>query len=194
MKDIVVHLRSHVTSRYFLNFKDAVMEQEAFRHLLIEQQAQLKAFAALLTQDDAEIADLCQETNFRALQNAGRFETGTNINGWLQTMMRHIFYNDFRRNRHLQNIKQQMARTQTAWPNSNFGSTGQEQPLSDLEEKQTVQRAFHALPSKLRIPFVLYFHGHAYRDISRLIRKPMGTVKNRIFKAKRQLSRILGRK
>jgi len=170
------------------------MEQEAFRQLLVEQQQQLKTFAASLTRDAVEIADLCQETNFRALQNADKFEASTNIEGWLQTLMRHIFYNDFRRNRRLQQIKQQISGSPNVWVNGAQTDNSGQQPLTELEEKQTVQSAFHALPAKLRIPFVLYFHGHAYRDISRLIRKPMGTVKSRIFKAKRQLSKLLGRK
>lgn len=160
---------------------------------MIERQERLKIFAASLARDEAEAADLCQETNFRALQNAGKFEPGSNIDAWLQTMMRHIFYNDFRRNRHLRDIKQQMSRAPNAWPHGSFAGADAEQSLNDLEEKQTIQSAFHALPSKLRRPFVLYFHGHAYREISRLIRKPMGTVKNRIYKAKQQLGRMLGR-
>lgn len=169
------------------------MEQGAFRQLLVEQQQQLKTFAASLTRDAVEIADLCQETNFRALQNADKFEAETNFEAWLQTIMRHIFFNDFRRSRHFQQIKQQIAGSAIVWVNGAQTDKGV-RSLNELEEQQTLQSAFHALPSELRIPFVLYFNGHAYRDISRLIKKPMGTVKNRIFKAKRQLSNLLGRK
>lgn len=186
MKKIVVHLRCY-------RLKHSVMEQEVFERLLVEQQQQLRTFAASLTRDAVEIDDLCQETNFRALQNAGKFEAETNIDAWLQTIMRHIFFNDFRRSRHLQQIKQQIAGSASVWVNGIQTDKGV-QSLNGLEEQQILRSVFHALPSKLRIPFVLYFNGHAYRDISRLIKKPMGTVKNRIFKAKRQLSNLLGRK
>lgn len=169
------------------------MEQEAFRQLLVEQQQQLKTFAASLTRDAVEIADLCQETNFRALQNADKFEASTNIDGWLQTLMRHIFYNNFRRSRQLQEIKQQIFGRFTVWVNGAQTDDSGEQPLTELEEKQTLHSAFHALPAKLRIPLVLYFHGHGYQDISRLLRKPIGTVKSRIFKARNQLRQLLER-
>ena len=57
----------------------------------------------------------------------------------------------------------------------------------------TLHDAVLALPEKLRIPVVLhYMEGYELREIADMLRVPQGTVKTRLFKARKLLKAALG--
>ena len=53
----------------------------------------LRAFARSLTRNTIEADDLVQDTLLKAIQNQDKFRRGTNLRGWLFTIMRNTFYN-----------------------------------------------------------------------------------------------------
>jgi len=60
------------------------------------------------------------------------------------------------------------------------------------ELEQRILRAVDALPKKLRIAVVLAaIEGHAVSDVARLLRLPEGTVKSRLFQARKILAEKL---
>lgn len=160
------------------------MEKKSFQSLLLAHQDVIRTTANMLTQDKDSAADLCQEVNCHALVNARKFRKGTNLNAWLKTLVRHIYYNHHRRKILYTKIFHKLRRQKSSQASALNNS-------SEFEERQQIRQVFHSLPTSLRIPFTLYFNGHSYKEISRLLCLPIGTVKNRIFKARKQLSSIL---
>lgn len=59
----------------------------------------LRAFAISLCRDADRADDLVQETVLRALTNMQLFEPGTNMQAWLFTILRNLFYSEHRRRR-----------------------------------------------------------------------------------------------
>ena len=57
----------------------------------------LKHYAIKLTHDQEEAEDLVQDTMLKAFINEEKFMEGTNLKGWLYTMMKNIFINKYRR-------------------------------------------------------------------------------------------------
>ena len=53
--------------------------------------------ALVLTRNHAEAEDLVQETYVRALQAMGRLRVGSNMKGWLFTILRNIWFNQLRK-------------------------------------------------------------------------------------------------
>ena len=53
--------------------------------------------------------------------------------------------------------------------------------MKDLEE------AVDSLPISLKKPFTMNFKGFKYHEISELLNIPIGTVKSRVFRAKKLL-------
>src|SRR6266436_6171712 len=57
----------------------------------------LYSYAIVLSRNHAEAEDLVQETYVRALQAMGRLRAGSNMKGWLFTILRNIRFNQLRK-------------------------------------------------------------------------------------------------
>ena len=60
-------------------------------------QSELQRFAYKLTADKEEANDLLQETSLKALGNMDKYTPDTNFKGWVYTIMRNIFINNYRK-------------------------------------------------------------------------------------------------
>lgn len=73
------------------------MNTIVFKKELLEVQDELRRFAYKLTSDREEANDLLQETSLRALDNEDKYVPDTNFKGWMYTIMRNIFINNYRK-------------------------------------------------------------------------------------------------
>jgi RNA polymerase sigma-70 factor (ECF subfamily) len=165
------------------------MSAAEFNELLLNNTDPLRPFAVSLTHDQEIAKDLFQETLYRALANRDKYRTGTNIKAWLFTIMRNIFINDYRRkvkqiilfdngsNDRLINSRKVIV--------SNAGENS-----SLLKE---IHKAIYELPQIFKIPFLLYFEGYRYYEISESLNEPLGTIKSRIHFARKLLKEQLSR-
>ena len=68
-----------------------------FNQLLVSQSDFLRGFALGFTRNGADADDLVQDTMVKALRYKNNFKEGTNMKGWLYTIMRNIFINNYKR-------------------------------------------------------------------------------------------------
>lgn len=73
------------------------MRTANFAQNLLSLQPELLNFAYKLTADHEEANDLLQETSLKALDNEDRYTDETNFKGWIYTIMRNIFINNYRK-------------------------------------------------------------------------------------------------
>ena len=73
------------------------MKTVDFTQHLLSMQTELFRFAFKLTADREEANDLLQETSLKALDNEEKFTPDTNFKGWMYTIMRNIFINNYRK-------------------------------------------------------------------------------------------------
>ena len=73
------------------------MKNFTFRKELVEAQDELLRFAYKLTMDIDEANDLLQETSLKALYNEDKYISDTNFRGWMYTIMRNVFINNYRK-------------------------------------------------------------------------------------------------
>ncbi len=160
-----------------INFKDKV-SQEA---------RPLKNFAFKLTQDSDEAEDLVQDTMLKAFINEDKFAEGTNLKGWLYTMMKNIFINKYRRA-----MKSRIFNdpTEDQYFLNSADSSRQNEGESNLIIKD-VNVALGKLSEQLRTPFLLSFRGYKYEEIATNLNIPLGTVKVRIHNARKKLMHML---
>src|SRR5215213_8367075 len=71
--------------------------EAAFRADLLAMTPNLRAFALSLVGDRDRADDLVQDTLLRALQKRDRFEPGTQLQAWLFTLLRNLFYSEYRK-------------------------------------------------------------------------------------------------
>ena len=73
------------------------MNSITFQKDLLGVQDDLLRFAYKLTSDREEANDLLQETSLKALDNEDKYMPDTNFKGWMYTIMRNIFINNYRK-------------------------------------------------------------------------------------------------
>lgn len=160
-----------------------------FETEILQYESILRPFAFNLTRSAAETEDLIQDTFYRALANRDKFNEGTNIKAWLCTVMRNIFINNYRRQKKSNTVvdtsENQFLLNSTSKTESN---SAERSFLAD-----DIKRAMHEVSKDFTEPFMMYYQGFQYQEISEKLSLPLGTVKSRIFFARKELqSRLKG--
>ena len=157
-----------------------------FKKKVIEASAVLKPFAIRLTRDTDDAQDLIQETLYRAISNADKFEEGTNLKAWLFTIMKNIFINDYRK---------KVKRNTVIDSTDNLYYINSSATISNNGERSFVMQDINAallkISAELRVPFMMHFKGFKYHEIAEKLNLPLGTVKSRIFFARKELKELL---
>ena len=68
-----------------------------FQSKLTALQSNMLNFAYMLTSNRDDAYDLLQDTMLKALDNQDKYVDNTNFKGWVFTIMRNIFINNYRR-------------------------------------------------------------------------------------------------
>ena len=143
----------------------------------------LRPFAFTLTRNKEEAEDLVQDTMYRALANKEKFSEGTNVKAWLFTILRNIFINNYRRRK-----KSRVMIDTTPnnyWLNSTSKIEKNESERSFLREE--IAKALKQVSRDFTEPFLMYYRGFHYQEIAEKLNLPLGTVKSRIFFARKEL-------
>lgn len=163
------------------------MSNPEFNRAVLGYQNQLKYFAISLTSNDEQAKDLLQETLLKAFMYRDKFMDATNLKAWLYTIMKNIFINNYRRAAKTRTI---IDGTKDAYfINTAQGNTAKV-PESRMSEKQ-INTAIEELEDDYKLPFKMYFDGYKYKEIAEHFDLPIGTIKSRIFLARKELMRVL---
>lgn len=146
----------------------------------------LNAFAYNLTKNSDDAKDLYQETAFRVMSNREKFKPGTNLKAWSFTIMKNIFINNYR--------KKMKANTIIDTTDNNyFLNSSKSRTIGNAAESDILIKELHKmiedLDDGIRIPFNMHFEGYKYQEIADHMELPLGTVKSRIFFARKALKR-----
>ncbi len=140
------------------------------------------AYAVLRHRQDAE--DVAQEAFGRAYRHFRELRDREKFRAWLVRMTWRLSIDRCRSER------RRVAREQTADPVPAPATTEQEMMAS--ERATHLWRAIDALPEKLRVVVVLAgIEEHDVREVARLLKLPEGTVKSRLFLARKGLAESL---
>lgn len=160
-----------------------------FNNLLLKNTDFLKPFALTLTRDSEKAKDLIQDTIFRALTNKEKYNVGTNIKAWLFTIMRNIFINGYRKAARQNTI---LDNTENDFLLSTDRNVAANSAVSQISYKE-IQVLINNLPAIFKNPFMLYYDGFKYQEISDILGEPLGTIKSRIHFARKLLKENLDR-
>lgn len=147
----------------------------------------LFAFAMKLTRDKENAKDLMQETVCRAYKHRHKFAKGTNFKAWLTTIMRNTFINDYRKRRTRNQVEAPIEDFLFALENK---STTGNNAKSSIMMKELIGM-LDSLSELYKIPFMLFYQGYQYHEIAQQLDIPMGTVKSRIFFARKKMKKMI---
>ena len=150
----------------------------------------LNTFAYNLTKNSEDAKDLYQETAFRAITNKEKFRVGTNFKAWLFTIMKNIFINNYRKKMKANTI---MDSTDNDFYINSGKNIVSNQGESNIMMKE-LQRMIKGLDKTIKVPFVMHFNGYKYQEIADYLGLPLGTIKSRIFFARKELKSLIHKK
>ena len=158
-----------------------------FQKKLLSLQENMMNFALMLTANKDDAQDLLQDTTLKVLNNQEKFVDNINFKGWVLTVMRNIFINNYHK----------VVRSQTVIDSEidlyNLNVTrnsGFDSPEGSFQIKE-ISKAITNLNNDLKIPFSMFVSGYKYNEIAEKLSLPLGTVKSRIFFARQELQHEL---
>ena len=159
----------------------------SFRRNLINLQSNLMNFAYQLTSDREAAADLLQDTTLKALDNEEKFTSDANFKGWVMTIMRNIFINNYRKTVRQATI---VDTTEDLYHLNTAQESALESPDGSLTVKE-INAILATFDEEFRVPFNMHVAGYKYSEIAEELNLPVGTVKSRIFFARKRLRAAL---
>jgi RNA polymerase sigma-70 factor (ECF subfamily) len=158
-------------------------KQQNINSIIDEITPNLNTFALRLTKNLDDAKDLYQETVFKILTNINKFKVGTNIKAWSYTIMRNTFINGYRK-------KQRRNTISDSTDENYYLNSAQDIVPNDGETMiaiQEMEQEINLLRDDWRIPFLMHYTGFKYQEIADHLELPLGTVKSKIFHARKHL-------
>ncbi|MDE6468096.1 MAG: sigma-70 family RNA polymerase sigma factor [Muribaculaceae bacterium] len=159
------------------------MASVKFQQSLMALQSNMLNFAYMLTSNRDDAYDLLQDTTLKALDNEDKYAEGTNFKGWVFTIMRNIFINNYRRGVRAATV---VDTTDNLYHLNLSQDSGIESPEESYGATE-ISAAIAEFPEEYRIPFSMHVAGYKYNEIADHVGLPLGTVKSRIFTARKKL-------
>lgn len=159
------------------------MSSKNFQAKLMGLQSNLLNFAYILTSNRDDAMDLLQDTTLKALDNEEKYVDNVNFKGWVFTIMRNIFINNYRKAARAATV---VDTTDDLYHLNLSQDSGIATPEGAFGARE-ITDAINSFPEKYREPFSMHVAGYKYEEIAQKMNLPVGTVKSRIFYTRQQL-------
>lgn len=163
------------------------MEKIEFTQGILAIQPDLHRFAYKLTADRDSANDLVQDCVLQALDNQEKFTYAKNLKGWMYTLMRNIFVNNYRRS-----VREMNVIDDTYSLNLQRQIEDEESDRFEFAyDMKQLYSVIRSIPEDMRVPFQMFVAGFKYREIADKLGLPIGTVKSRLFFIRKRLKEEL---
>ena len=166
------------------------MTKKEMADYLVANQKPLWQSAFYLTKNEDDASDLTQSVFLKALCNFEKFTDSTNLGGWLYTIMRNLFINQCRSADQVR-ISRSDKEYETDPNDLIYGTTESADSRCTMQD---IEHAIDILNKEYSIPFRMYVSGYKYQEIADKMNIPLGTVKSRIFIARKKAQAYLTEK
>lgn len=157
------------------------MEKIKFSDKIVAMQPELHTFALKLTQNQDSANDLVQECVLKVFDNAHKFVHAENFKGWVYTIMRNIFINNYRR------TSRELSLIDSNFTEYACTQVVQDDRFEEIYDLKLLHKTINNLPDDTRRPFMMFVAGMKYKEIAEKMDLPIGTIKSRIFFARKRL-------
>jgi len=164
-----------------------------FEVLVRRHQGAIYSFILRMVRDPEEAMDLCQEVFLKVFSSLERFDPQFRFTTWLYRIASNTAIDEIRRRRTGAVFSLDAPVTDESGPREVAGDEPQpDEMLAARETKGRLEEALKELPDGYREVLLLRHQGERrYDEIARITGLPIGTVKNRIFRAREMLRRAL---
>jgi RNA polymerase sigma-70 factor (ECF subfamily) len=163
--------------------------EENLKFQSLEAMDALYGYAMILTRDSSSASDLVQKTYLQALPAVRRLRKGSNLRGWLFTILRDNWIDRLRRQRTARwHLKPDTENSEQVAIDSSNPDT----QYTVWVDAERVRAAIQQLPLEDgEIIFLKEFGELSHREIAKLLRCPSGAVVSRLSCARSRLRNLL---
>ena len=153
----------------------------------------VKRYALALTRNESDADDIVQETYLRAHRYWRSFDSAADCRRWLLTICRNAFNTIHQReSRSVAVDDDELESLAAARAHNAARVAGVDDMYSRLDLAPAIQAAIDQLDTNFRDVVVLGdVEGFSYEEIAEMLGIPLGTVRSRLFRARRQLQESL---
>lgn len=173
----------------------ALSDEGEFERLMLPLLSDVIRFARSLTRDTARADDLVQETYLQALRGWHTFRFGAEPKRWLLTVCHHAFLRTVREESRYVDAPEEdpeLESLETAQAHYRAERDGVLRALDHVDLGPAIERAVVALPPHFRSVIVLVdVEGQSYEEAATLLEVAIGTIRSRLFRARRLLQGCL---
>jgi len=146
---------------------------------IVEELPQLRRYAGALVGHKAHADDLVQATMERAYNSWSLFNRGKQLRPWLFKMLHNLYIDSYRRDGRLQPLDLTLDNPEALYHN-----------VTDLH--RDIESALSRIRPEFREVFLLVsLEGFSYREVSRILAIPQGTVMSRLSRARKEMRQLL---
>ena len=177
-----------------MNERDAGSKKdESFARLAIPWMDDVYRFAFSLTRDPSDAQDIVQETYLRAYKSWHTFDQGSDCRRWLFTICRNAFLRSRQQTRHEVEVTDAESESAAAMrEHQAMVDDGSERMIMSVDLSPALDRALATLDEPFRSTVQLVdVEDQSYEAAAEILGVPIGTVRSRLFRARRQLQQQL---
>jgi RNA polymerase sigma-70 factor, ECF subfamily len=163
----------------------AERDQLAMRTLFARHQTRVYRFVLRLVRNEATAEDVVSEVFLDVWRQAGRFEGRSAVSTWLLSMARFKTLSAMRRRTNVELDADKMA-------NIPDPADDPEVTLQHKRDAELLRRGLLQLsPAHAEVMDLVYYHGKAVAEVAAILGIAEGTVKTRMFYARKRLAALL---
>ena len=159
-------------------------DEGAFQELVDQYKNLVFAMIARTVQDRSRIEDLAQDVFLRIHRGLPYFRGEARLSTWIYRIVANVCAQA--RAKAPDQVSLDDERSATVMP------SGADPQFADIELRDRLEKAIARLPDRQRLLIAAhYLQGVQYEDLADALRLPLGTVKTHLYRAKRELRRLL---
>lgn len=160
-----------------------------FNKLVRENKKNIQNVIRLVTKEDNE--DLEQEVYVRVLKNADKYKEKGTFKSWVTTIAKNIS-KDYLKSAAYKVRENSVTEEDDLVQIADKKNGSPELRLIKNERQQKIISAVNSLKPKFReVVLMCEIYGYSYEDCAKKLNCPLGTVKSRLYNAKKELSILL---
>lgn len=167
------------------------ISEKEFIEKIKQHAVDLKSFSMSLCKDMFNSDDLIQETLLRAWKSKHLFEKGTNFAAWIITIMRNQF---------ISNIRKNQKKPTDYFDNTELIRTIHSHTINDHNSNtqntfnDDILNALNQMSDDLKMAILLCdAYDYTYEEIAKICNTPVGTIRSRLFRARKTMKEILSK-
>lgn len=187
MQELLLIQPSRAAEREWARDAATAEERRKFEDHLAECGPLAYRVARGVLRNDADAEDVAQEALLRAYRHFNRLRDRNRFRAWLVRITFRLALDRAR-------ARKRREQRETLWAQPAFciPSATVEDLAASGEFQAHLERALEELPNKLRLVLLLAaMEGHTLDEVAAMLRLPLGTVKSRLFLARKKLAEKL---